>query len=81
MDRTRGYGPLDKGSSPFGHIFFRIRKLRHEDFLRRMKSLKKVAKEVTSSKEKSKDFLISAGIIDKDGNLTERYRDDETICK
>lgn len=47
--------------------------MRYDDFRRRMKSLKKVAKEVTSSKEKSKDFLMSAGIIDKDGNLTERY--------
>jgi len=38
--------------------------------------LKKAAKEVIRDKETAIAFLKSAGIMDKDGNLTEPYRPD-----
>jgi hypothetical protein len=41
------------------------------DFIRRVRML---TKEMCSSKEKSREFLVSTGIYDKDGNLTKRYR-------
>jgi len=36
--------------------------------------IKELRKEVTSSPEKAREFLIKAGIITKKGNLTKRYR-------
>lgn len=36
--------------------------------------IKKVAKDVTSSKKKSRDFLVSAGICDRNGSLKEPYK-------
>lgn len=39
-----------------------------------VKGLKAYKKEVTSSKEASRQFLIELGVVDKDGNRTEHFK-------
>jgi len=38
-------------------------------------TVKDYKKEVTSSKEKARAFLVRLGIVDKEGDLTEPYKD------
>ncbi len=39
-----------------------------------IKEMKKFSREVTSSKEKSKQFLVKAGICTENGNLKKVYK-------
>jgi hypothetical protein len=41
---------------------------------RHLKASKKLSKELAGSKEKSRKFLIKAGLITKTGKLTKPYR-------
>ncbi|HXK50559.1 MAG TPA: hypothetical protein PKW56_08830 [Clostridiales bacterium] len=50
-----------------------MNKKEHEEY---RKALEKASKKILSSKEKALDFLIKAGIYDKDGKLSKHYRSD-----
>ncbi len=39
-----------------------------------VKGMKAYAKEVTSSKEASREFLVRVGVVDKKGKLKEPYK-------
>lgn len=39
-----------------------------------LKELKDYKKEVTSSKNASRKFLVDLGVVDKDGNKTKEYK-------
>jgi hypothetical protein len=46
-----------------------------------LKEFKKFAKEINKTKESSKDFLIRAGILTRDGKLTKHYILTEELSK
>ena len=45
-----------------------------EDHIAMMKAMKEIGRKARRSKETAHKFLMECGYIDKDGNLTKRYR-------
>jgi hypothetical protein len=45
-----------------------------KDLKETLEALKKLREEIGSSPQKSRDFLVRAGIVTPDGRLTEHYR-------
>lgn len=55
-------------------MFYKKSKMSNKEIKVLLKGLKKYKKKVTSSKKKSRKFLIRVGIVNKNGELTQPYK-------